>query len=405
MQLKRIILHLDMDSFFATVEQQANPFLRGKPIVVSGKEGSRSVIVASSREAKKWGIKTAMLPREAKKLCPTLIFVEPDGVKYEYLSRKFIEILKLYTDKVQVFSIDEAFLDLTGFVADFNGAREIALEIKRKYKNELGDWISCSVGIAGNKLLAKLASDLEKPDGLVIIDEKNKEQILDKIKLTDFCGIGRQLEKRLDALGINSVSKLKDYPLHNLINEFGNVAGHRLHDMSFGIDFDPVVSYLNEYEPKSVSRAYTLPRNTWEIEEILAVLMHLCEKAGRELRRKKLSAKTLIFYLRYADFSHGGARKTLPRYVNDSFEIYQIGECLLKKINLKKPVRLIGLWLTNLSPSSQQIPLWREERKKQKLIPFLDKINDIYGELTIKPAFLLKLKRLRKKVGGFKVKD
>ncbi|MBT7007178.1 DNA polymerase IV [Candidatus Falkowbacteria bacterium] len=394
-----------MDSYFATVEQQANPLLRGKPIVVSGKEGSRTVIVASSKEAKKFGVKAAMLHHEARKLCPHLEFVEPDGAKYEYLCRKFINIFKQYTEKVEIFSIDEAFLDMSGYVKNWDQAIEKASDIKDLLKQELGDWMSCSVGIANNKLLAKLASGMDKPDGLFLIHEKLKQSILENIELTAFCGIGRRIKKRLTGLEVNTVIDLQSYPLEKLIQEFGKFYGTKLHNMSYGVDSDPVIPDFQSAEIKSVGRTYTLPSNTFDKEEIFSVLMHLCEKVGRELRRKKLSGKTLVYFFRYHDFSHGGFRLTLPGYINDSVRLFDIA---LKRINdfvLSKSVRLVGVHVSNLIKDYGQLTFLDPDKKQIELLPALDKINDRYGELTVKPAYLLKLKRLRRKVGGFKLNN
>ncbi|MBI5077377.1 DNA polymerase IV [Candidatus Falkowbacteria bacterium] len=400
----RVIFHLDMDSYFASVEQQANPTLRGRSIVVSGKEGSRAVIVASSREAKKLGIKTGMLPFEAKKLCPSIVFVEPDGAKYEFLSRQLVHLLKTFTERVEVFSIDEAFLDMSGYVKNNEQALSIAKEIKNKIRHKLGEWVTCSIGVAENKLLAKLASDLGKPNGLLVIDEKNKEAILRKIKLTDFCGLGPAIAKRLADMGIESIVKLRECPVSALSKKFGDYYAKRLREMSFGIDNAPVVADFEEPEIKSVGRSYTLPRNTFDKEEILTVLLHLCEKAGRELRQKKLAAKTIVIYLRYHDFTSAGLRQTLKEPMNSGLKIFQVGFERLRKFRLPKAVRLVGVHTSNLSSATNQMPLWQVERKQQALLPALDKINDTYGELTIKPAFLLKSRRLRKKVGGFKIR-
>ena len=399
------IMHLDMNSFFASVEQQANPLLRGKPIAVSGKEGSRSVIVASSREAKKFGVKTGMLGHDARKLCPEITFVEPDGDKYEHISRKFLEILKKFTDKMEVFSIDEAFLDLTGFAKDFEQAKIIGLRIKSLFKAELGDWLTCSIGISNNKLLAKLASDLQKPDGLVIIDENNKFDILDKIKLTDLCGIGARIETRLNAIGVKTIPEMRACTEEKLTKFFGSFYGRKLYLMARGEDYDEVGSYLNVEEIKSVGRSYTLPENTSDKQAILVVLMHLCERMCRELRRKKLQAKTFVFYLRYDNFKHTGGRQTITIRTNDTLEIFNLGKELIQKLRLSRPVRLVGVWSWNLATALNQQSLWLKERKQKQLIPFLDKINDMYGELTVKPALLLKLERLRRKVGGFRLRD
>lgn len=392
-----------MDSFFATVEQQANPALRGKPIVVSGKEGSRSVIVASSREAKFYGVKTAMLHHEARKLCPNLIFVEGDGAKYSFLHQQFVKIFKSFTSQVEVFSIDEAFLDLTGLVDDWSSAKEVALMIKSQIKTKLGEWVSCSIGIAENKLLAKLASDLDKPNGLVVINEDNLDKILFSTKLTDFCGIGRGLVGRLNNLGVDSVRKLREYPLEALIDEFGPHSGRFLHDLSYGRSDDPVVSDLEESQVKSVSRSYTLPYDTFDKEEILTVMLHLCEKVGRDLRRKKLAGKTVVVYLRYSDFTHVGLRRTLAGHVDSGLELFKLGATQLSGYRLAKGVRLVGVHVSKLVENYKQQSLWGQDRQLMKILPCLDEINNTYGELTIKPAYLLKLKRLKGRVGGFKI--
>ena len=394
-----------MDSFFAAVEQQANPSLRGKPVAVSGKEGSRTVIVASSREAKFFGIKTAMLQHEAKKLCPQLIFVQPDGLKYSFLHKQFIEIFKRFTDTVEVFSIDEAFLDLTGLVSSWDEARVVAMKIKDLIKMELGEWVTCSVGVGKNKLIAKLASDLNKPNGLVVVNEENWKYVFSKTKLTDFCGVGQATKSKLDGLGVDSVDKLREYPKASLIKEFGNHSGYFLYNLARGIDLSPVVPDSVEEEIKSISRAYTLPQDCYNKEEIYSVMLHLCEKVGRELRRKKLAGKTVVVYLRYSDFMQAGFRQTLPGYINDSSRLFSFGRNHLEKVRLLKGVRLVGVYVTNLVKDYKQQSLWEKERKLDSIVKSLDKINDTYGELTIKPAYLLKLKRLKNKVGGFKVRE
>ena len=244
---------------------------------------------------------------------------------------------------------------------------------------------------------------MRKPDGIFLIDELNKEQVLNKIKLTDFCGLGRRIESRLDALGINSIKKLRDYPLNELINEFGPYYGQRLREMSFGIDYAEVVSYLSEQSAKSVGRSYTLARNTFDKEEILAVVMHLCEQVGRELRQEKMAAKTIAIYFRYNDFTHSGWRRTFEGYVNDSLKIFAMAKKQIETFQFQRPVRLVGVHASNLIQGYGQQALWSVDRKRDQIIKSLDKINDIYGELTIKPAFLLKLKRLKKRVGGFKL--
>jgi DNA polymerase-4 len=397
-----VIFHIDMDSYFATVEQQANPHLRGKAVVVSGKEGSRTVIVAASKEAKKYGVKTAMPIFEAKKLCPHIYFVFPDGAKYQETTEKFINIFKRFTEKVEIYSIDEAFLDLTGYAKDWISAKKIGQEIKDSVRSKVGDWVTCSVGIAKNKLLAKLASNYDKPDGLVVINDKNKFEILDSIKPTDLWGLGPRIMRRLDNMGVTTIPKLRHYPLAELIKEFGPYYGQILKDMSNGEYHDPVVSYLDEPEIKSVGRSYTLPYNTFDKKQIFQVLLFLSERCGRRLRQKKLAGKTLQYYVRYEDFTHAGVRLTLRGYINDDLILYKTGVQMLADYRLAKAVRLVGIRVTNLVKNYTQLPLWLKDRKRFQVIPYLDEINEKYGKLTIKSGFLLNARRLRHKVGGFK---
>lgn len=398
----RIIFHVDMDSYFASVEQQANPFLIGKNVVVSGKEGSRTVIVAASKEAKRFGVKTAMLTHEARKLCPNLVFVEPDGQKYWEINRRFVAIFNRFTDKVELFSIDEAFLDLTGYVKNFTEARSLALKIKEAMKKEIGAVVTCSIGIAENKMLAKLASDLNKPNGVVVINEKNKLNILDHCKLTDFCGIGSRINKRLEMLGIETVKKLRFFPERELIKEFGPFYGLRLKQMAWGEDESLVVSSDLEEKVKSVSRSYTMDADTYDKNKILQLLLILSEKCGRELRAKKLIGKTIEIFFRFADFTHAGLRVTLPAHINDGFQIYQTGESRILNYRFPKAVRLIGVRISNLTVISAQQSLWKKERKRALLVPYIDNINNKYGEFTIKSGFLLDATKMRRKIGGFR---
>jgi len=295
---------------------------------------------------------------------------------------------------------------MTGYVKTEAEAVSRAKKIKIEIVRELGEVVTASVGIAGNKLLAKLASDINKPDGLFLINEQNQLEVLNYSKLTDFCGIGRRLEKHLLSLGIDSVIKLREQPLVLLQQIFGSFCGQKLYNMARGLDDSPVTPYFIETAVKSVGRSYTLPRNTFDKQEILVVLLHLCEKVGRELRRLKLTGRTVVIYWRYADFTHAGARQTFARHLNDSAVFFQFGEAKISKFRLARAVRLVGIQVSNLQDAGFcQLPLWLADRKRTELIPFLDKINDRYGELTVKPAFLLKLNKLRKKVGGFRLRD
>ena len=215
----KIVLHIDFNSYFATVEQQANPRLRGKPIGVTGGDRlKRTVIGAASVEAKRFGVKTGMQLHEAKILCPEIIFVPGDSDKYLECTKKFINILKDYSPYLEVFSIDEVFLELP---SEWGCAVKIAEEVKQRIKQEIGEWITCSVGISYNKLMAKLAGSLYKPNGLVIIeDEESAKWVLDRVELDEICGIGSRIKKRLLNTGITNFSTLRKASKKDLVVEF-----------------------------------------------------------------------------------------------------------------------------------------------------------------------------------------
>ena len=391
-----------MNSYFASVEQQANPFLRGKPIVVSGKEDSRTVIVAASVEAKKFGVKTAMNIFEAKKLCPNLYFVQPDPKKYAYVTDSFFEIFKRHTSEVELFSIDEAFLDLTGFANDFKQSEKIAKIIKKQIKNEIGEWIRCSIGISFNRLLAKLASDMKKPDGLIVIEEKDKFKILDSIKVDDLCGIGPRLAKRLEALVLTNLKKVREADKQIMLDEFGPYWGSRLQKMAAGDLNEDIVPYYEQEQMKSASASYTLPQNTFDKNYICQILIQLIEKVCRRLRKNNLRAKTTAYFLRFEDFTHWGERKTWSGYLSDEIRFFEWAKRQMGKLIFPKAVRLIGFQAGNVAENNNQLPLFLKERKKFFLNQSLDKINDTYGERTIFSASMLDAPPLKRRAGGFK---
>ncbi len=383
----RTILHIDMNSYFATVEQQANPYLRGKPVGVKGSHAKRTIIAAASVEAKKFGVKTAMPEHEARKICPDLIVVVGEPRKYSFVTKKFIEIFDRYTDVVEIFSIDEAFLDVTETAKFFGGAEKLARSIKNDIRNEIGEWLTCSVGIGPNKFLAKLGSDLEKPDGLVIINEKNKDEILLSCELTDFCGIANRIEKRLNYLNIFSVSDLRNADDFVLKKEFG-VYGLKIKRMAWGIDSSKVGVWQDQPDAKSFGHSRTLNKDVTKKDEMLGQLYLLSEKVAKRMRNEGYFGKEVGIWIRYKDFTGAGKRHRIGYWINDGHEIFRAASEILDTLNIWQPVRAMGVYVKRIT---KDVPysLFEKDRKGEKMLEMMDEINNKYGEETLFKGTLL----------------
>ena len=284
--MEKIILHIDFDSYFASCEQQFNSNLRGKPIGVTAKNG-RTCIIAASREAKKRGVKSVTRVWEAQQICPEIITVEAHFEKYWEITQKFLNICKDYSPFVELFSLDEVFMDITATNGLFGGKYQIIERIRERIRNEIGEYVTVSVGISYNKLLAKLASGLNKPNGLLEITKENKDEIYAKVSLTDFCGIGERVALRLSKLGINKPLELKNASLEILINEFKGVEGRFLKDLGLGEDNRAVVPYYILEEAKSIGRSYCLPKNEYDKRIIFKMYMNYAKSL-------ELSSESLI---------------------------------------------------------------------------------------------------------------
>jgi DNA polymerase-4 len=377
---QRIIIHCDMNAFFAAVEQQHNPELRGKPIAVVG-SSKRTIITTSSYEARAFGVKTGMTKWEAQQKCPQIIFVTGDNKKYTYTSAQIIKLMHQFTPLVEVFSIDEAFLDVTGSMALFGTPERIAHLLKAEIRHHFG--ITCSIGIAPNKMLAKLASDMQKPDGLTTIRPEEVSRVLDRIPARDLCGIGSKTARQLTLFGIRTCGDLGRFPVATLRRRFG-VIGDRLHLMGLGIDDAPVIPAEDADAVKSVGHSMTLEQDIEARQEILKFLLQLSEMVGRRARRHNVWGKTVTLSIRYADFSTWVARQeTLPRYINQSDAIYRAAVAILDTLVLLQPIRLLGVRITNLRYASNQLPLFTEERKKLAMANAMDAVNDKYGNFTL----------------------
>lgn len=378
--INRTIIHIDMNAFFASIEQQINPALRGKPIAVIGSH-ERTVVTTSSYEARAYGVKTGMTKYEAKRLCPHIILVAGNTNRYTDACRRLVEIYLQYTPLVEVYSIDEVFLDVTGSMMLFGDAETIARKIKKDIRERLGR-PTCSIGIAHNKLLAKLASDMEKPDGLVIISHENLEKLLEQLPVKELCGIGSRLESHLAALEIKTCGELRRASIHLLKNRFG-VIGERLKYMAQGIDDSPVIPMGQEPDAKSVGHSMTLDKDVSSVETLERRILQLSEMVGRRLRRGGYMGRTIALTLRYSDFTTFTKQCSIETYMNNSLDIYIVARDILNTIRLQKPIRLVGVSVCNLIKNIAQIPLFSAERNKQAATRAMDDINDRYGDFCI----------------------
>jgi len=386
--MQRTIMHIDMNAFFAAVEQQSNPKLRGRPVAVVGSQ-QRTIILTASYEARKYGVKTGMKLGEARQLCPQLELIPANNRLYTHVSSQIIRIFQDYTPLVEVFSVDEAFLDVSGSLNFFGGARRIAYLIKSRLKVHLG--LTCSIGIASNKLLAKLASDMEKPDGLTLIPPEQVSSTLENLPIGHVCGIGRKTENKLQQLGIFTCGQLGRFSAAQLKARFG-VIGERLVLMGRGIDDSPVVPPEQEPAVKTVGHSMTLQRDIESREEVARFLLQLAEMVGRRARRYQVTGRTVTLTVRYVDFVTFSRQQVQPGLISRSEEIYRAALKILDALLLTQPIRLLGVRLSNLQHRDRQLLLLPEERRSQQLTESLDLVNDRYGEFAVMSGSLLQLK-------------
>jgi DNA polymerase-4 len=386
----RIILHVDMNSYFASVEQQANPLLRGRPIGVTGKRQERSVVAAASREAKKLGVATAMSTWEAKKICPSIILVMGDPEKYATITERFNRIFTDVSDRVERFSVDESFLDVTESAKDYLGAIAIAQTIKARLREECGSFITASIGIAPNRLLAKAASERMKPDGLVVVKPGEELAFMDSCDLQDVCGIGPRIARHLERMGIVTFKQLRACPLDTLENEFKSY-GHWLYAAARGLGSDEVA--FEEAPPKSVGHSYTLPRDAHSPVVVRRYLLGLADRVAWRLRRDGYQARSLSAFIRYGDFSGMGHERRFKEATADGLTLFKIAWSLIEQSrDPRKPVRLVGLSAGNLVSGSDQPSLFLKERKTSATLSALDRAQRRFGSRTWTRASLLSTK-------------
>lgn len=401
--MSRIILHLDMDSYFASVEQQVNPALRGKPIGVTGKPIETTIIVTASREGKRFGLKAGMPVWEARKLCPQLILVPGDGARYLELTQRFIAILQRITPTIEVSSIDEVYMDVTGEIHSLQEASQLAACIQESFREELGSWITATIGIADNKTFAKLIAKRFKPNGIGQLDPEAMAELLETTPVSEICGIGARIERRLEMLGIRMLKQLGEFPLSGLQAEFG-VYGVFLKAVGLGQDPTPVIPYTEIPPPKSIGHSRTLPPDFRPRPIALVVLRGLCDLVAARLRKHGYSCRTVHCGFSLEVMSgHYGKQWTLPQPTDDGATIFGACMKILEMIPRQADrISRVGVSASNLVDAKGiPLPLFTDVQAKRRLNRALDEIRNRYGDHVIQVASAVLPRRLPEHVGGF----
>jgi DNA polymerase IV len=383
-----LVMHIDLNSCFATIEQQANRILRGRPIATAAYLSPRGCITAPSIEAKQFGVKTGMMVQEGKDLCPDLIIVPQDPPKYRDVHLRFKKIFTSYTNAVEPKSIDEVIIDFNGSqIIKHRTMEDIGYEIKKRVKEDLGEWMRVNVGIAPNRFLAKTAAGLHKPDGLDTITHKNVLKIYEQLQLTDLDGIAYRNEVRLQAAGIYVPLQFLAAPVDKLKKEvFNSINGYYWYLRLRGYEVDAAPT-----KRRTIGHTYALGRQTNDIEELSKLMMKLCEKVGRRMRRFDYTAGGIHVACMYVDggYWHKGMKTGVRLYTTQ--EIYRWAMQILKDNGPHRRVRNLFITVYGLDAFyPEQISLFEGSKQDKKaLSKALDAINDRYGEMTIVPAKMM----------------
>ncbi len=386
----RTIIHVDMDAFYASVEQRDRPELLGKPVIVGADPRGRGVVSAASYEARRFGVHSAMPIGRAARLCPGGVFLPVDMDKYAGVSRDIMAILAEFTPLVEPLSIDEAFLDVTGTRALFGDGPEQGRRIKSRIQGTVR--LTASVGVASNKFIAKVASDLEKPDGLVVVPPGREAEFLAPLPVARLWGVGRVTGANLESLGIRTIGQLAAIPAEHLRSRFGE-SGPFLGELARGLDDRPVEPLT---APKSMGAEETFGADHRDVERLWATLREQAERVGRELREGHWAGRTVTLKLRFADFSTITRSRTAEP-TQDGLVIYRAARALFDRVALRQPVRLIGLSVSGLGPAGEgQLSLLGPDvARRERLARALDGLTKRFGDGSIRPASVLRPRRRR----------
>ena len=391
MSSDRQILHVDLDAFFVSVERVLNPDLNGKPVIVGGDPDGRGVVSCASYEARAYGIHAAMPLKQAARLCPQAVFIRGTFARYREASARFMAILGEFTPLLEPMGLDEAYLDLTGFEPLYGPVRETAMRIKSKVHSDLG--VTASVGIATSKLVAKIASDMEKPDGLVVVAPGEERSFLAPLPIEKMPFAGPKTREALRPLGVKTIGGLAALPLSVLKSRLGS-HGEVLHQYARGIDDREVEP---PQEAKSISRETTFAENTLDIAFIKATLRYQSERVGAELRCGGRRARCVTLKLRYSDFETVSRSRTLKETFSDDQTIFDIGTELLDKVlaQRRRPVRLVGIGVSGMAGDGRQLSMLdASTERREQLNQVIDKLRQRYGFSLIQRGDTLRLSKL-----------
>lgn len=377
------IIHCDMDAFYASVAELDDPSLRGKPVVVGA--GIRGVVLSANYAARKFGIRAAMPVGRAKRMAPNAIFVTPDHHRYSEISAKVMKIFESFTPFVEPLSLDEAFMDVTGAQRLLGTPREIGQAIRKRVHDECG--ITCSVGIASNKFIAKLASGHCKPNGLLEIPDDRVISFLHPLPVSDLWGVGPKTAEQLQRLGLNQISDIANTPLDTLKRALGDATGEHLHNLSWGRDYREVIV---DDPDQSIGANETFSYDIDDPETILREYLKLTERASTRLRSRDLYAKTISITVRFSDFKTITRSKTLPLPISSTHEIYQVVKDLYLALKLERvQLRLVGVSLSNFKDEApEQLMLGQREKGWREAESAIDQAAARFGEKSVRPARL-----------------
>lgn len=392
--MSRIILHSDCNCFYASVECALNPTLKGKPVAVSGNPEKRhGIILAKSEEAKKFGVKTGEAIWQAKKKCPQLITLPPNFSKYVEYSKSVKEIYYKYTDMVESFGLDEAWLDVTGSTRLFGNGYKIAQKIRSRIKKELD--ITVSIGVSYNKIFAKLGSDYKKPDAVTLINKSNYKHMVWSLPAEDLLYVGSATKKKLNSLGIFTIGQIANTPVDILKKNLGKW-GQMLHSFANGNDTSTVALYGETSPVKSIGNSTTSPRDLKDITDVKIIMGVLADSVARRMREQGLSCMLVSITVRDNSLCSFTRQKKLLSYTDITSEILSTGLALFKEsYSWKKPIRSLGLSVSELTckDSGTQLSLFEDNKKRlrqESLDKTTDALKNRFGNFIINPAIMLK---------------